>query len=216
MIAPAITAPPTTPAATPGPHPPPLHPPCHPPPHPRPRHWAEASVAVAAKAAAIAVAASKQVSVFFIVVPPRRHQLRRCADMSSQPCNMISLNLSELSREPAAPSLGSHGYERGRGGRRPSRRRIAVAPRDRPATSTTVHLALGLSRQTRLNAGRFLLFDVCADCSPSRTTPGGQPMRTILIALVVVLLAFTGLTAEPQQAASTIRGRLVPRQFRRR
>jgi hypothetical protein len=92
MIAPAITAPPTTPAATPGPHPPPLHP------HPRPLHWAEASVVAVAKAAAIVAAASKQVSVLFIVVP---RGVANCVGVAQQelgsPRIMISLNLSELS-----------------------------------------------------------------------------------------------------------------------
>src|SRR5262249_13822152 len=104
MIAPAITAPPTTPAATPGPHPPPLHPPCHPPPHPRPRHWAEASVAVAAKAAAIVTAASKQVSVFFIVVPRDVANGGVARHEQSAPA-WISLNLSELS--PSVACAGS-------------------------------------------------------------------------------------------------------------
>jgi hypothetical protein len=63
MMAPATTAPPMTPAATPGPHPAPLHP------HPR-RHWAEASVAVAAKVAATVATASKLANVFFINVFP--------------------------------------------------------------------------------------------------------------------------------------------------
>ena len=63
-----MMAPPTTPAATPGPHPHPGRRQPHPgprPPHPGPLHWAEASVAVAAKVAAIIAAASTAVSVFF-------------------------------------------------------------------------------------------------------------------------------------------------------
>jgi len=60
MMAPAITAPPMMPAATPGPHPGRLHPhpgPLHP--HPGPRHWAETSIVVAAKVAAIVVPMTK-------------------------------------------------------------------------------------------------------------------------------------------------------------
>src|SRR4051794_1544543 len=103
MIAPAITAPPTTPAAIPGPHPPLHPPPCQPPPHPRPRHWAEASVAVAAKPAVIVAAASKQVRVLFMVVPRDCRQDQALRYMSSKlPPIMISRNLSELSRKPLA------------------------------------------------------------------------------------------------------------------
>jgi hypothetical protein len=50
-----------TPAAIPGPHPQP---------HPRPRHWAEASVVLAATVPTIVAAISKLTMVFFINVSP--------------------------------------------------------------------------------------------------------------------------------------------------
>jgi len=84
-MAPVMIAPPMMPAATPGPHP------------PRRRHWASASVAVAASVPAMIAAAVRAVRVFFMLVSSKIDRVGKIARKWSRMSHLRStINLSEF------------------------------------------------------------------------------------------------------------------------